>query len=84
MPKVEPRSLCERVNGHSPRFIRSASEAIFRLAARMSATVSSAGATGEGIPQDEGEHGEDCEDRQELTLVFAKDRERHETLGKMR
>ena len=47
MPKVEPRSRCDRVHGQSPRFIRSASRAMLRRAARISATVNSAGATGE-------------------------------------
>ncbi len=47
MPKVDPRNRCERVHGQSPRFIRSVSRAMLRRAARISATVNSAGATGE-------------------------------------
>ncbi len=47
MPRVEPRNRCDSVQGHSPRFMRSASSAMLRRAATISASVSSAGATGE-------------------------------------
>ena len=47
MPSVEPRSRCDSVQGHSPRRIRSASSAMLRREATISATVSSAGEVGE-------------------------------------
>ena len=47
MPSVEPRSRCDSVHGQSPRFMRSASSAMLRREATISASVSSAGATGE-------------------------------------
>ena len=47
MPSVEPRSRCDSVHGQSPRLMRSASSAMLRREATISASVSSAGATGE-------------------------------------
>ncbi len=47
MPSVEPRSRCDRVQGQSPRRMRSASSATLRREATIKASVSSAGATGE-------------------------------------
>ena len=47
IPSVEPRSRCDNVQGHSPRFMRSASSATLRREATINASVSSAGATGE-------------------------------------
>ena len=47
MPSVDPRSRWDSVHGHSPRFMRSASSAMLRRDARINASVSSAGATGE-------------------------------------
>src|SRR5262252_8746274 len=47
MPSVDPRSRCDSVQGHSPRFMRSASSATLRRDATINASASSAGATGE-------------------------------------
>ena len=47
MPSVEPRSRCDSVHGQSPRCMRSASSAMLRREATISASVSSAGASGE-------------------------------------
>ena len=47
MPSVDPRSRCDSVHGHSPRFMRSASSATLRRDATIKASVSSAGASGE-------------------------------------
>ena len=47
MPSVDPRSRCDRVQGQSPRRMRSASSATLRRDATINASVSSAGATGE-------------------------------------
>ena len=47
MPSVDPRSRCDRVQGQSPRFMRSASSATLRREATINASASSAGATGE-------------------------------------
>ena len=47
MPSVDPRSRCDSVHGHSPRFMRSASSATLRREATIKASASSAGASGE-------------------------------------
>jgi hypothetical protein len=47
MPSVDPRSRWESVQGHSPRFMRSASSATLRRDVTINASASSAGATGE-------------------------------------
>ena len=47
MPNVLPARRCDSVHGHSPRRIRSASNAMLRREATISAMVSSAGEVGE-------------------------------------
>ena len=47
MPSVDPRRRCDSVQGHSPRFMRSASSATLRRDATIKASASSAGASGE-------------------------------------
>ena len=47
MPSVLPRRRCDSVHGQSPRRMRSASSAMLRRDATISAMASSAGAAGE-------------------------------------